>query len=267
MQNLINKIHLARCFDVLEQIPDSSIDLVLTDPPYMSTNLEYDRKAAKTLDFNLWKDEILRVTKPYAPILIFSSGKFTYYVVNLFGKYFRYELIWDKVNKISGFIAAKQRPLLNHEFILYISKTFNHPGRVIKNGFRANTYNHGVITIPGNVKVSASEIKRCLYSGIKTKKTYQKVDSMARYPRSILRFNKASITGIHPSAKPLGLLMYLIELYSNQGNLVLDTFSGSGAVAKACKLLRRDFIATELDANYHAASLRDLRNDLFTSDI
>ena len=63
MQRLINKIHHANCFDVLAQIPDNSIDLVLTDPPYLTTKLEYDVLAAKTLDLNKWFAEIIRVAR------------------------------------------------------------------------------------------------------------------------------------------------------------------------------------------------------------
>ncbi len=73
MQHLINKIHHDNCFNILAQIPDNSIDLVLTDPPYLSSKLDYDLLAAKTLDFNKWFAEIVRIAKPNAPILIFAN--------------------------------------------------------------------------------------------------------------------------------------------------------------------------------------------------
>ncbi len=266
MKELINKIHLANCFDILKQIPDASIDLILTDPPYLSTDLNYDKKASKELDFKLWRDEILRVAKHNTPILIFSSGKFTYFVVNLFKEYFRYELIWDKVNKTTGFVNASLRPILNHEFVLYFSKSFMHPGRMSKNGLRANTYNHGVERIQGQIQQSKAQSKSTLYSGIKAKLVYQRANDV-KYPKSILRFNKSSAKGIHPSAKPEPLIKYLIELYSNQNDLVLDTFSGSGVVAKVCKSSNRRFIATELDETFYTDSIGSLQNDLFTNEI
>jgi len=264
MQDLINKIHLASCFDILKLIPDESVDLILTDPPYLTTNLDYDKKAAKSLDFNLWKSEIIRIAKPNAPILIFSSGKFTYFMVNLMKEIFRYELIWDKVNKTTGFVNANLRPMLNHEFVLYFSKSFIHPSRMSKSGLRANTYNHGVLKLKESIVSTAKESKSTLY-GVKAKIDYKKLND-AKYPRSILRFNKSSSKGIHPSAKPLPLISYLIELYSNPSDLVIDTFSGSGVVAKACKLKNRKFIATELDEGYYKASILDIQNDLLLSD-
>lgn len=124
MQQLINKIHHANCFDILAQLPSNSVDLILTDPPYLTTKFDYDLEATKTLDLSKWFAEIIRVAKPTTPILIFSSGKFTYKMVNLGWQYFRYELIWDKVNKITGVLDSNVRPLLNHEFVLYFSKRF-----------------------------------------------------------------------------------------------------------------------------------------------
>lgn len=263
MKELLNQIHNKNCFDILKQLPDESIDLILTDPPYMTTNLEYDQLAAETLDFNLWKDEILRVAKPHALILIFSSGKFTYFMVNLFKEYFRYEMVWDKVNKTTGFASADLRPMLNHEMVLYFSKTFM---RNDTPKLKRNTFNHGVQRIKTkmeNVKESSS--KHQLYSGIARKVVYEKLNDKL-YPKSILRFNKPSVLGIHPSAKPFGLIESLIMLYSNENDLVLDTFSGSGIVAYVCKLRHRNFIATELSEEYFRESIKYINNDLFTGE-
>lgn len=254
MQHLVNQIHNINCFEVLKQLPDNSIDLVLTDPPYLTTNLEYDKLAAKTLDFNKWYSEILRVAKPNAPILIFSSGKFTYNMVRLGWKQFRYELIWDKVNKVTGSLSANSRPLLNHELVLYFSKTFAR--RSIRNPrVICNPYNHGVLAIRGKATMGRAI---SLYG--KTRKVEYKKLNDKQYPRSILRFNKPSVKGIHPSEKPYPLIEYLIRLYSNPEALVLDTFSGSGVVANACLANNRQFIATELDSKFYQASIERIEN-------
>lgn len=264
MKELLNKIHHANCFEILEKLDDESVDLILTDPPYMTTNLEYDKKAAKSLDFKLWKTEILRVAKPHAPILIFSSGKFTYFMVDLFKEYFRYELVWDKVNKTTGFAAADMRPMLNHEMVLYFSKTF---ARKTTPKLNRNTYNHGVQRVVSKMEAKKAETsKNPLYSGIKQKIVYEKLNDVL-YPKSILRYNKSSAAGIHPSAKPFGLIECLIGLYSNEGDVVLDTFSGSGIVAYTCKLRGRNFIATELDHDFYHKSQLFLNNDLFTCEV
>ncbi|HMT03836.1 MAG TPA: site-specific DNA-methyltransferase [Burkholderiales bacterium] len=259
MQNLINKIHHANCFDILAQIPDNSIDLILTDPPYLTTRLEYDLLAAKTLDLKKWFTEIIRVARPNAPILIFASGKFTYKIANIGWDYFRYELIWDKVNKTTGSLDANTRPLRNHELVLYFSKTFIRNSNSY-NQLKQNVYNHGVI-------VSKTEIKKdgmlSLYS--REKLTYKKLNDK-KYPQSILRFNKPSIKWIHPSEKPFALIDYLVCLYSNPNSIVLDTFSGSGVVAHACIIRNRNFIATELDKKFYDLSINRISSCVLASN-
>lgn len=258
MQHLINKIHHANCFDILAEIPDNSVDLILTDPPYLTTKLEYDLLAAKTLDLNKWFTEIIRVAKPTAPILIFASGKFTYKIATIGWEYFRYELIWDKVNKTTGSLDANIRPLRNHELVLYFSKTFK---RNIKSETQIrNVYNHGVL-------VSKSEIKQngilSLYGRAKIK--YKKLNDK-KYPKSILRFNKAHQKWIHPSEKPFALIDYLVCLFSNTDALVLDTFSGSGVVAHVCTVRDRNFIATELDSKFYNLSVNRINNCLLINE-
>lgn len=257
---LINQIHHANCFDILAQIPDNSIDLVLTDPPYLTTKLKYDILAAKTLDLNKWFAEVIRVAKPTAPILIFASGKFTYRMVNIGAQYFRYELIWDKVNKITGVLDANIRPLLNHEFILYFSKRFARPNN--KNRHPLNVYNHEVLIDRTEITKSSGGALS-LYSRNRAVE-YRKLNKKM-YPKSILRYNKANIKWLHPSEKPYGLIERLVNLYSNPDDVVLDTFSGSGVVAHACLLKGRNFIATELDSKFYELSINRLNNCLFAS--
>ncbi|TXH56060.1 MAG: site-specific DNA-methyltransferase [Bacteroidia bacterium] len=260
MQHLINKIHHANCFDVLAQIPDNSIDLVLTDPPYLTTKLEYDVLAAKTLDLNKWFAEIIRVAKPTAPILIFSSGKFTYKMVNIGWQYFRYELIWDKVNKVTGALDSNSRPLLNHEFVLYFSKNFVRGSN--KSNLERNVYNHEVLVSKTDIKKNRGLSLYGKHNGFEYKKLNDK-----KYPKSILRYNKPNIKWVHPSEKPFGLIERLICLYSHPNSIVVDTFSGSGVVAHACILNDRNFIATELDAKFHADSIKRLSNCMFASQV
>jgi site-specific DNA-methyltransferase (adenine-specific) len=250
MDNLINKIHNIDCFDVLSQLQNNSIDLIITDPPYMTTSFDYDKLAKNTLDLKKWFDEIIRVAKDTTPILIFASGKFTYKMVDIAKQYFRYELIWDKINKTSGFLDAYSRPMLNHELVLYCSK---------KN-YRQNTYNHGVIVDKNDIKDNGK-----IPDMYKQKKiNYKKINDV-KFPKSILRFNKTSsnFEYIHPSEKPYGLIEYLIKLYSNENDVVLDTFSGSGVVAHVCSLNNRKFISCELNEEFYKKSILRLQNDMF----
>lgn len=224
----------------------------------MTTRLEYDILAAKTFDLGKWFAEIIRVAKPTAPILVFSSGKFTYKMVNLGWQYFRYELIWDKVNKITGTLDSNVRPLLNHEFVLYFSKTFARSSN--KSNLERNVYNHEVLYSKTMVKKHHALTLYGKTGSIEYKKLNNK-----HYPKSILRYNKANIKWLHPSEKPFALIERLIKLYSHPSSIVLDTFSGSGVVAHACLLNDRNFIATELDAKFYELSIQRINNCMFAS--
>lgn len=261
MNNLINKIHNINCFDVLSQLADSSIDLILTDPPYMTTQFDYDTEAKNNFDLNLWFEEIIRVAKYNTPILIFASGKFTYQMVNIGEKYFRYELIWDKVNKITNGLNANYMPLRNHEIILYFSKTFYRDCNNLDETKKPNTYNHGVLIDKNNYKIKNTGFTTC---GKVKAIEYIKLNN-AKYPKSILKYNKSNNTNdfIHPSEKPYDLIEFLVKTYSNESDIVLDTFSGSGVTAHVCLLNNRQFIATELNKQFYNLSILRLKNDLF----
>jgi len=226
----------------------------------MTTKFDYDIEASKLFDLELWFDEITRVAKYNAPILIFASGKFTYQMVNIGEKYFRYELIWDKVNKITNGLNASYMPVRNHEIILYFSKTFYREYNNLDETKKPNTYNHGVLIDKNNYK----DYKKInsLYGQKHIK--YKKINDI-KYPKSILRFNKSSsnFEYIHPSEKPYGLIEFLVKTYSNENDIVLDTFSGSGVTAHACLLNNRQFIATELNKQFYDLSINRLHQDLF----
>lgn len=255
MKNLINKIHNNDCMNILKQIPDKTINLVIADPPYNITKLKYDKNI-----FNLdaWFIEILRIIKDNGIILLFASGKFFYKIANSkFNKYLRYELIWDKSPNITGFLDCNTRPLTQHEFILYFSKSFFRPNNKNVNCLY-NTYNHNVQTNKNNIKengiYSISGSKRKIYKKINNKKHFT----------SILKFKKYN--NIHPSEKPYNLIYQLIMMYSNENDIVLDTFSGSGITSFVCKMTNRCFIATEIDYDFYKLSINRMNNDLFTTD-
>ena len=113
----LNKIYHMDAFEGLKLIPDNSIDMVLTDPPYGTTENKWDMP----IDLEaLWK-ELKRITKDNAPILIFSQMPFSAQVVMSNPKMFRYEWIAEKDNA-TGFLNANRMPLKAHENILVFYK-------------------------------------------------------------------------------------------------------------------------------------------------
>ena len=235
------KLMQGDCIELMKDIPSSSIDLVLTDPPYGTTQIEWD----KPLDWDeIWK-EIKRITKPNAAIILFSSQPFTTDLIQSNRKMFRYEIIWEKTLP-SGFLNAKRMPLRTHENILVFYKklpTYNPQktkaersdvGRERRNSGRANQYN---------------EFRN---------DDWRWVEDGTRYPTDVIKcsnwngalFGKTDKATKHPTQKPVALIEYLIRTYTNEGETVLDFTMGSGSTGVACINTNRSFIGIELDAGY-----------------
>ena len=217
MQDLINKIHNADCLEFMKQLPDKSIDLVLTDPPYGMCfqsnyrNIRYDFiPNDNNLDWlNDWLKQIDRIKKDNSHLYIFCS----WHNVDIFKKqielFFDIKniLIWHKNNTGMGDLINDYAP--QYEFILYCN--------------------------PNNKQLNLGR------------------DS------NILKFARTN-NELHPTQKPIELFEYLINKSSNENDLVLDCFSGSGTTAIACSELKRNFICIEKDKQYYEASCQRLEN-------
>lgn len=105
------------CLEFMKSMPDKSVDCVVTDPPYGTTSIEWD----KPIDLVSFWFEVERVAKDNAAILIFSSQPFTTDLIASNRKLFRYEIIWKKSMK-SGWLNAKKMPLRAHENIVVFYK-------------------------------------------------------------------------------------------------------------------------------------------------
>jgi len=221
------QLHHVDCFDVLPTIAAGSIDLVCADVPYGTTECKWD----SVLDFDdMWR-ELYRVAKPNAAIVIFSAQPFTSVLVASNLKHWRSEWIWEKGNA-TGFLNAKKQPLRAHENIEVFYR-------------RQPTYNpqftHGHDRKTSNRKSVNSECYGKAY-------TLTEYDSTSRYPRDVQFFSSDKQKGnYHPTQKPVALLRYLIETYSNPGETVLDFTMGSGTAAVACQESGRSFIGIEKD--------------------
>ena len=228
------------CFNVLKTLPDESVDLVLTDPPYGTTAIEWD----SVLDFDKMWVELERITKPKSNIILFASQPFSSLLITSKLDWFRYELIWNK-NKCGSPGLAKKRPQKVHENILIFSKESGciyNPimekgepwKRESKNpegyGTGVNTHKYGF----GKNKFMGGENK-----GI-------------RYPKSILHASRnfSAQQTVHPTQKPTNVLNWLIMTYSNESDVVLDFTMGSGSTGVSAKLTGRKFIGIEKEKEY-----------------
>ncbi|HBS5744960.1 TPA: site-specific DNA-methyltransferase [Klebsiella pneumoniae] len=222
------QLHNADCFDVFPEIASDTVDLVCADIPYGTTQCRWD----SVLDLALMWEQLYRIVKPSAAIVLFSAQPFTSVLINSNLRDWRSEWIWEKGNA-TGFLNAKKQPLRAHENIEVFYR-------------RQPTYNpqftHGHERRTSKRKTVNSE---CYGKAL----TLTKYDSTSRYPRDVQFFSSDKQTGnYHPTQKPLALVQYLIETYSNPGDTVLDFTMGSGTAGVACQQTERNFIGIEKDA-------------------
>lgn len=244
--DFVGKILCGDSLELMREIPDGSVDLVLTDPPYGITACKWD----KVVDLDKMWAELKRIGKGNCAFLFTASQPFTSKLIMSNLKMFKYEWIWEK-GRASGFLHSKNKPLKAHENILVFgSGTTVHKGqsvnRMIYNPqmvtglayFRKyNTINTGALNHYPS-KVNTNFIKSTTNN------------EGTRYPKTIIKFKNHNIGNLHPTQKPVALFQYLIQTYSNEGDLILDCFAGSGTTGVACKNLNRNFILIEKEEKY-----------------
>lgn len=212
---------LGNCLEKMKDIPDGSVDMVLCDLPYGTTQNKWD----SVIPFDaLWK-EYKRICK--GSVVLTAAQPFTSSLVMSNINEFKYCWVWKK-SKPTGHLNAKKQPLRNTEDIVVFYKN-------------QTTYNP-LGTRPTDVMVSRTN--RGNY-GECSKTTRQTVTG---YPTTILDFRTEN--GIHPTQKPVALMEYLIRTYTNEAETVLDNTMGSGTTGVACVNTGRNFIGIELDEGY-----------------
>lgn len=231
----LNKIYNEDCLTGINKINDKSIDMILCDLPYGTTQCKWDT----VINFDkLWK-QYKRVIKDNGAIILFSKQPFTTDLVCSNRKWYRYNFVWIK-NIASGYLNSKIMPLQTSEDICIFYK-------------HKPTYNPQM-EIGFERKISkASHKRKCQQSEIYNKAICVKdYDSDERYPINVLYFPTDKHKNcLHPTQKPVLLCEYLIKTYTNKGDIVLDNCMGSGTTAVACINTDRNYIGFELDENYY----------------
>ena len=237
-----NSVIHGDCLEVMKNIPDGSIDMILCDLPYGTTQNQKD--VVIPLD-KLWK-EYERIIKENGAIVLFAQGLFYVDLINSKRKLFRYDLIWDK-HLTSGFLNANRMPLRVHEQIAVFYK-------------KLPTYNPQYTTgKPLHSKGKTymdKEHKNSNYGAFEMTDD-RRAGSTQKHPKSILSFQKPHPSvAQHRTEKSIDCLEWLIRTYTNEGDVVLDNAAGSGTTAIASINSKRKYIAIELDEHYY-----DLIND------
>ena len=216
MQDLINKIHNADCLELMKEIPDKSIDLVLTDIPYNECNrnsnglrnLNYDIADVFNLSMPNLLNELNRICK--GSFYIFCGTEQISEIRKTFINYglSTRTIVWEKTNPSP----------MNGEFIWLSGIELAFYGKNKKATFNAHCKN------------------------------------------TVLKHPVCQEYIIHPTQKPLSLFKEIINISTNENDLILDCFSGSGTTAIACSELKRNFICIEKDKQYYEASCKRLEN-------
>lgn len=217
---MINLMH-GDCLDLMKTIPDGSVDLILTDPPYGTTACKWD----SVIPFDPMWAELKRIIKPNGAIVLFGSEPFSSALRMSNIKQYKYDWVWKK--RAVNFLNAKKQPLREVENILVFNSLVYNP--------------QGLIYSPKVNKRSNSTETNGAH-GLSNLSEY------TNYPKNILEFKNER--GLHPTQKPVALLEYLIKTYTQEGETVLDFTMGSGSTGVAAKNTNRKFTGIELDDRY-----------------
>ncbi len=205
-----NTIIHADCLHILPQLPEESVDFILTDPPYLANYTDRDGRSIINDNNDAWlKPAFVQMYR------VLARDRFC---ISFYG--------WPHADRfLTAFRSAGFR-IIGH---LVFPKRYTSRTRFLR-------YQHecAYLLAKGNPEVPAYPIGDVIdwtYSGNK----------------------------LHPTEKPLSVLLPLVETFSAQGNLVLDPFSGSGATLHAAMSLGRAYLGIELDEHYHALSTERLK--------
>ena len=224
------------CLERMKEIPDNSIDCIITDLPYGTTKCKWD----VLIPFDEMWEQVNRIIKENGAVCLFGSEPFSSALRLSNVKNYKYDWVWDKVTA-RGHLVAKKRPMQQTENIsVFQSK-------------KAHSYYPQMIDRPKDkIEVRKTrEYGRTEIMGGKKSVLKEKVYDQW-YPKNIIQVSNANSSNksVHPTQKPIELLEYLIKTYTLEGETVLDFTMGSGSTGVACKNLKRSFIGIEKDKEY-----------------
>ena len=254
LDDLIGKITCADCLDILRRLPDKCVDLLLTDPPYGTTACYWD----KIIPFDLLWEQLNRIIKDNGAIVICGQEPFSTYLRMSNIELWRYDYVWVK-QKGTNFANANKMPMKYHELlhvfykhlptfnIQYVDRKSDRVKQAQKNNYKGfRVYSE---SMPCNNQDTTIDFNK--YDPTK------KRQGSVIYCPSVVSNSKEKQP--HPTQKPVSLMELMIKTYTNENDLVLDCFSGSGTTAVACHNLKRRFICIEKDPEYWKASCERLK--------
>jgi len=236
--NEYNKIIHGDCLEIMDKLIEKGVkvDAVITDIPYgvITKTCEWD--VVIPLD-KMW-ERINKLSNDNTPIILFGKQPFTS-KLNLSNiKDFRYEIIWEK-DKGTDFGNANRKPINAHENISVFYK-------------KQPTYNRicdiGTPYVRKNKRTNGEDD-----TNFKSDNSGEWINDGKRTPKTVRKYNRVSAGGnkpLHPTEKPIDLMKWLVESYSNENDLILDFTCGVGSTLCACIETNRKYIGIEKDEHY-----------------
>jgi len=234
-EQLLDSIIEGECIEMMARFPDASVDMVLCDLPYGTTQNKWD----SAIDLGKLWSAYRRIVKPNGAIVLTSQGIFTAKLILSNERDFKYKIVWVK-SKPTNFLNAKKQPLRKHEDVCVFYRKQPHycpqmvPGEPYDKGVRKN-------------QLSGS------YGEFLPSHVYSDGD---RYPTDVVYFKTAESEGRvwHPTQKPVELGRYLVRMFSRPGDLILDNTAGSGSFLVAAALEHRHYCGIEKNERVHLFS-------------
>ncbi len=222
------KLICGEALETLKTMEDNSVDAVICDPPYGTTQCKWDTVISLE---DLWK-QLNRIVKPTGAVVITAAQPFTTTLIGSNIQNFKYCWIWDK-GQGTGFLNAKKQPLRNCEDIVVFYRKQCTYNPVMREGFKPYTVKQGDTKTQNYGKQTGAVT----------------VSDGTRYPLTLINFTRDK-SKLHPTQKPVALMEYLVKTYTDEGETVLDFAMGSGSTGVACKNLNRDFIGIDMEQEY-----------------
>ena len=208
------------CLERMKEIPDGSVDMVLTDPPYGTTACKWD----SIIPLNMMWEQLNRIIKPNGAIVLTASKPFTTVLISSNLSKYCYNWVWNK--RFAGnFVQAKRQPLKDHEDVCVFS-------------FDGKMPNYYPLKIKRDKPIKKGK-NECEFGAVPLRGSCKDVGKVYedKNPTTItsLDFSVREGRGLHPTQKPVALMEYLTKTYTHEGETVVDFTMGSGSTGVACK--------------------------------
>ena len=241
------KLYHGNCLEILPEL-ELCVDMILCDLPYGKTQNKWDVVIPLA---DMWKMYDLTTTER-TPIVLTATNPFAAELICSNSKMFRYDIVWRKLGKATGFLNANRMPLRSHELVLVFYKKLpkynpqKTEGNPNHSKFAKGSHSRGRKQTNNNYG--------------KFDQGHQSAPTTDKFPLSVIGF-PAVHPPVHPTQKPVSLFEYLIKTYTSEGNTVLDNCSGSGTTGVACEKLNRKYILIEKELNYCEIAAKRIENE------